>query len=331
MIAVYISSHGFGHLTRTIVHIERYLEETKKEIYIVCGNKQIDFAKQLLKKFGNRVIYKKMITDIGLINKVSSLEVDKKELEKQLIIFMNSWKKVIIEEAGFLKRRNIEKVITDISPLGMLVGRELNVPVEAISNFTWYNQYKYLNLSHEIVEKYYEVEQFINKFYVYPLGLDLSHINCEKEKIDYVSRPLNSDKIEQLKNKYKKIIFISCGKSADLEVIEIKNFNGTIFYTEGISLSGSGNHIKLPIDIEDTQNYIGASSLIISKAGWGTVAEATVGEIPMVLIERDGVLEDTHIINELKKQNKAISINMEELKVLDIEKIKEKIKSLATN
>lgn len=44
---------------------------------------------------------------------------------------------------------------------------------------------------------------------MYPLALDLSHLSCEKKNIDYVSRKFDREKIEELKEKYKKIIFIS--------------------------------------------------------------------------------------------------------------------------
>lgn len=329
MIAFYISSHGFGHLTRCLVHIEKYLLETNYNIYIVCGEKQIEFAKKYFSKYSvNRIIIKSMVTDIGLVNKENSLDVDKEKLEKELFKFIDSWNQIIQKELEYLKDKKIEKIITDISPIGMLVGNKLGIKVEVISNFTWYNQYNFLKLNSFILSKYIEVENYINKFYMYPLVLDLSHLSCEKEKINYVSRKFNKEKIVELKEEYKEIIFISCGKSANLEKIEIINYKGTVFYTEGIEIFGEGNHIKLPVDTEDTHNYVGASNFIISKAGWGTVAEAIISNIPMVLLEREGVLEDNHTIKELKKRNKAISIKVEELKVLDIKKLEEKVKIL---
>lgn len=332
MIAFYISSHGFGHLTRCLVHIEKYLLETNYNIYIVCGEKQIEFAKKYLNKYSaNKICFKSMVTDIGLINKDNSLDVDKEKIEKELFNFIDSWSQIVQEELEYLKDKKIEKIITDISPIGMLVGNELGVKVEAISNFTWYNQYSFLKLNSFILSKYIEVENYINKFYMYPLVLDLSHLSCAKENINYVSRKFDKEKIEELREKYKEIIFISCGKSANLEKIEVINYKGTIFYTEGIELFGEGNHVKLPVDTEDTHNYLGASNFIISKAGWGTVAEAVVSDIPMVLLEREGVLEDSYTIEELKKRNKAISMKVEELKVLDMEKLKKKINTLTTN
>lgn len=330
MIAFYISSHGFGHLTRSLVHIEEYLNK-KKEIYIVCDEKQINFAKKYLEKYSSQLIFRILKTDIGLINKENSLEIDKDELEKELFQFINSWEEIVVKEMDFLKNKNLEKITTDISPIGMIVGKKMEIEVEAISNFTWYNQYSFLKLDKFILDKFLEVENLINKFYMYPLSLNLSHINCKKEKIGYVARKFNFKKINELRNKYKKIIFISCGKSAKLEKIEIKNYEGTIFYTDGIEVIGEGKQIKLPIETEDTHNYVGASDFIISKAGWGTVAEAILSKVPMVLLERDGVLEDSYTINELKKQNRAISIKMEGLKNLDLEHIKKKLEDLNVN
>jgi hypothetical protein len=310
------------------VHIEEYLKK-EEEIYIVCGKKQIDFARQYLEKYSEKLIFKVLETDIGLINKENSLEIDKNKLEKKLIEFINSWEEIVVKEIDFLRSKNLEKIITDISPIGMLIGKKLGVKVIAISNFTWYNQYLYLKLDKFILDKFLEVENFINKFIMYPLSLNLSHINCKKEKIGYVAREFNIKKINEIRKKYKEIIFISCGKSVKLEKIEINNYKGTIFYTDGIEIIGEGQHIKLPIETGDTHNYVGASDFIISKAGWGTVAEAMVSKVPMVLLERDGVLEDSYTINELKNQKKAVSIKVEELKKLDIEKLKKKIRNIS--
>jgi len=330
MIAFYISSHGFGHLTRSLVHIERYLKETEENIYVVCGERQIKFAIKYLEKFLDRLTFKEMITDIGLINKQNSLEVDKVKLEEELFRFIQSWDGLIKREVEFLKSKNLEKIITDISPIGMLLGKELGKKVEAISNFTWYNQYEFLELNKQIIDKFLEAEKYIDEFFVYPLALNLSHLICTKKNISYVSRVFDYDKIKSLKAMYKKIVFISCGKSANLEKIKIKNFEGVIYYTEGIEIIGEGRYIKLPIDTNDTHNYVGASDFVIIKAGWGTVAEAVLSNVPMVLLEREGVFEDKFTINELKKQNKAISIKVDELKILDLGILEKKIVTLST-
>lgn len=55
-----------------------------------------------------------------------------------------------------------------------------------------------------------------------------------------------------------------------------------------------------------------------------TIAECMCNKIRMILLERKGVLEDTHIINELKKISNTKSIKIEQLKDLDYLKLKER-------
>ena len=145
--------------------------------------------------------------------------------------------------------------------------------------------------------------------------------------MDFICRRIDKRKIQEIKEKYGESIFISCGKSAQLEKITIRDFKGTVFTTSGIDVENrDGVVVKLPLDILDTQNYIGASQLVISKAGWGTVAECMCNKIKMVLLEREGVLEDTHIIDELKKITDTKSIKLEELMELDYLKLEEREK-----
>lgn len=315
----YVSCHGFGHITRCIAQIERKLEIDKSyNCIIICGENQINFTEIYLQKYLDKVILRKTLTDIGLINKVNSLEVNKQRLESELKIFINSWNNLIKEELEFLKNYEIGYIFCDISPIGILVSKKLNKKVNLISNFTWYQQYKYLKLDNYIIEKYLELDRLINNLYIYPLNLDFSYINPKIIKMNFICRKIDNKKIQEIKEKYGKSIFISCGKSAQLEKITIKNFKGTVFTTSGMEVeSKDGKVIKLPIDTLDTQNYIGASEFVISKAGWGTVAECMCNKIRMILLEREEVLEDTYIINELKKISNTRSLKIEKLKELD--------------
>lgn len=319
----YVSCHGFGHITRCMAQIERKLDSDKSySSIIICGKNQINFVKLYLKEFLNRVILREALTDIGLINKVNCLEVHKEKLEYELREFIKSWDDLVKEELKFLKNYKIGEIFCDISPIGILVSKKLNKKVNLISNFTWYQQYKYLELDNYIIEKYLELDRMIDNLYIYPLNLDFSYINPKIIKMDFICRKISSKKIQDIKEKYGKSIFISCGKSAQLEKITIKNFEGTVFTTSGIDVENKdGVVVELPLDILDTQNYIGASEFVISKAGWGTVAECMCNKTRMVLLERDGVLEDTHIINELKKVSNIKSIKIEELKNLDYLKL----------
>lgn len=324
-IVFYISSHGFGHMTRCLAIMEEILEKTNYHIYIASGKFQNDFARIYLAPYADRLILKDIVTDIGLINFPNSLKVDVDKLESTLSDFVASWEEVVDREYEFLRKFKIQCVISDISPIGVLVGEKLKVRNIGISNFTWVEQYRALGIQIDIIERFKKAYSKLNYFIEYDLALPMDSLKIPKKKIGFISRKIDRNKVKEIKEKYGESIFITCGKSANLDSIGIENYNGCIFTTSGIDIAGNSKVIQLPIDTLDTQNYIAASTIVFAKAGWGTIAEALIARRRLVLIEREGVLEDTHNITELKNRKVAISIKERDLKHLDMECIKQEI------
>lgn len=329
-IVLYISSHGFGHMTRCLGIMEKILYTSDYNLYIFCGKRQNDFARIYLEKYKDRIIYKDLVTDIGLINKDNSLEVDKLSLQQQLLEFTSSWKDIVNDEYDFLKNLNIKCIVSDISPIGVLVGHKLQLPVILITNFTWVEQYEYIGIDESIIDEYRQAYSYVNKFIKYDLCLPISSVNCkEVYEAGFTCRDIDFDKVEKIKQQYGKSIMVTCGKSANLNTINIKNFNGTIFTTSGIDITCQEdcNVVNLPIDILDTQNYIAASDMVITKAGWGTIAEAVLGHTNLVLIERPSAKEDSFNIEKIKENKLGISIAEKELSTIDIQSLDNELKN----
>ena len=111
------------------------------------------------------------------------------------------------------------------------------------------------------------------------------------------------------------------------EVGLINKDNGTIFTTSGINITSTRNAtvVQLPVETFDTHNYLAASDVIIAKSGWGTLSEALLSKSNLVLIEREGVLEDTENIEELKRRGVTVSIKETDLARIDMFVIKDLI------
>lgn len=329
-IGVYISSYGFGHMTRCLGIMENILNTSNYNLYIVCGKRQNDFARIYLAEYKDRIIYKDLVTDIGLVNKQNSLEVDKYLLDQQLLEFISAWDELVNEEYDFLKNLNIKCVVSDISPIGTLVGNKLQLPVVLITNFTWVEQYEYIGIDESIIDKYRQAYSYVTKFIKYDLCLSINSVNCQEVyEVGFTCREIDIDKVEKIKKQYGKSIMVTCGKSANLNTINIKNFNGTIFTTSGIDITCDEdcNVVNLPIDILDTQNYIAASDMVITKAGWGTIAEAVLGHTNLVLIERPSAKEDSFNIEKIKENKLGISIEEKDLSTIDIQNLENKLKN----
>ncbi|NLD50957.1 MAG: hypothetical protein GX660_27760 [Clostridiaceae bacterium] len=317
-IVFYISSHGFGHMTRCLAIIEELLEKTDYSIYIASGKFQNDFAGVYLEGHADRLLFRNIVTDIGLINNKNSLKVDTEKLQKELFNFTAGWDTVSDEEFYILSSFNISCIISDISPIGALVAEKLGVRCIGISNFTWVEQYESLELDCDIIQKYIEAYKKLDCFIEYELALPMESLKIPRLKTGFISRKIDPARVEEIKQKHGNSIIITCGKSANLENINVRNFDGCIFTTSGINITGNNNVVKLPLNTPDTQNYIAAGSAVITKAGWGTISEAVIAKSKLVLIEREDVFEDTYSITELKNRALAISIKESALTNLDM-------------
>lgn len=342
----YISSHGFGHLTRCLALIQYILNNTNYNIYICTDIKQIDFAKIYLINYSNRLIFSVQKTDVGLINKKNSLQVDVKKTNKEVKKLLSSYKTILNEEINNLKSINPVLIISDISILGFLVGNELKIKVIGIANFTWVDQYLSIGLDTEIIKYFKNIYSTGTAFIKYDLSLKFQ--GAPKNKIittdSLVSRPINIKRVNDIKKycnelftkKTKKqfspeIIFLSLGMSAQLPQINISNFEGVIIYTDGVEFSRElqGKSIallKLPLEIKDSQSYVAAADYAIAKAGWSTTAESLVGHTKLTLINREGVDDDMNTINILKSRHLVNSININNLIDLDYNKFKLSVK-----
>ena len=310
-------------MTRCLAIIEELLETTDHRIYLASGAFQNSFARVYLARFGDRVTYNDIRTEVGLVNQPNSLQVDIPRLEHELTDFMASWDTTVAAELAILRDLPVACVISDISAIGILVGERLGVRNIGIANFTWSEQYEHLGLSDTIIAHFREVYAKLDLLIEYDLMLPTHDLAVPRKQIGFIARKFNPDRIAAIKAQYGPSIFITCGKSADLDNIQIDNYDGTIFATTGINITANPNStvVQLPVETFDTHNYLAASETVIAKAGWGTIAEALLSKRNLVLIEREGVLEDTENIEELKRRKIAVSIKESELGRLDIDAI----------
>ena len=98
---------------------------------------------------------------------------------------------------------------------------------------------------------------------------------------------------------------MSVGRSVDL--IEKKDGSNEPYHfivTEGIQLVGE-NVTYLPKETPNTQDYILASEFVITKAGFGTLAEALLAKKKIAVIERNRIAEDRATVEWLVSRHLA--------------------------
>lgn len=333
----YISNHGFGHIARNISVIAKLAKKENVFIYVVCGLEQIKFAKDVLKLMLDepeykRIFYRDMDTDIGLILYSGTLDVDVKLLAKKCRNFLERIPAISENETEWLKMHNISAALCDMPIWAIKACKLADIPLIYIGNFTWAELYREL-LPKDIVDSYAEYYGLVNNALLLPFHteemLDFLHSENIMET-SLLARPFNETAVDHIRNGHScPIVFIALGMSAHFyEKVDVSNVNAFFYANEGVPLIGNNVQI-LPRDTINTQDYIKAADYVITKAGWGTVAEAILAQKPMALFKRDGVLEDRNTIAKLCEKEFAIEIEQND--IYDIENVIKRMKQLKTN
>lgn len=138
--------------------------------------------------------------------------------------------------------------------------------------------------------------------------------NAELTETSLLARPFHPEQIEAIRSRHScPIVFVALGMSAQFtQPISVEGVNAHFYTTEGVPLTGS-NVTTVPYTTLNTQDYVAAADYVITKAGWGTVAECLLSRKPMALFARDSVLEDRTTISLLEQQGLALKITYEQL------------------
>ena len=146
-------------------------------------------------------------------------------------------------------------------------------------------------------------------------------------EISVTARPFHEAHIAAIRAKHqRKIVFVALGMSAQFkEPVPVSAMPFDFYTTEGVPLTGN-NVTVIPFSTLDTQDYVAAADYVITKAGWGTVAECLLSHQKMALFRRDSVLEDRTTIRLLKEKHLAVSVTQRDLQ--NIKEIIEKMDRL---
>ena len=308
-ICFYISDYGYGHASRDIAIIRRFLSEDDDVRIHIKTDKAFHFVKQSLLQKNVEVIQQK--NDIGVVFKENSVIVDRVKTEKMLKEWLNSWDDYIQNEKRFCENHNIDLILSDIVPQPFIVADELDIPGIAISNFTWH--YIFYNLFGDTpaTERIKEAYQCADMALVLPFNEDMDFLKFRKKKeISLVSREITVDR-EEMRRRHgvrddELLIYLGVGISFDpaymrgMKKIDVSNVKFLVSSNAELPFE---NVIKIPNNETETQNYIGMCDLVVSKTGYGTVSEAVRARIPMFLLKREGFKEDELIGNKVEEMS----------------------------
>ncbi|MEH7492709.1 glycosyltransferase [Neobacillus niacini] len=315
-IAYYISDYGYGHASRSIAVIRKLFKQPEVKI-IVCHSFALSFIKESLGS--DRVSYRNIKTDIGYFVESYSIFPDKEKLLDEYKSFVVDWDNFIEQEREFLLKEKVDLVVSDISPLPFEAAYELGIQAVGVSNFTWYTAYR--GLIEDV-----ELTTFKNAYqkmtYFYSLIGSREEWDMGSNEYGFFSREIDFDEVQRIKDSVnptgdKKIVFLGLGMKIgvnSLEQLPIWDSPNCVFLVSSNVEVKRQNVFPILADYLESQNYIAASDLVISKAGWGMIGEAVSANVPLLILNRPSMQEDQNTIEYLMGQQLCELIDWEEFK-----------------
>jgi uncharacterized protein (TIGR00661 family) len=313
VIAYYISDYGYGHASRSIAVIRELLTESEVKV-IVCHSYALSFLKESL--LSKRVCFRELKTDIGYFLQKDSIHPDKVRLLQEYKAFIADWDHYIQREREFLLANNVDLVVSDISPLPFKAAASLDIPSVGISNFTWYMAYQGLMEENDL-KIYKESYQFMD--YFFSLAGSKEHWLEPFNHYGFFSRKVDLQEVKRIRQFVNpkgdlKVVFLGLGMKIDvglLNELPVWNSPGCVFVVSSNVKVNLPNVYRIPDDYLETQNYIAASDLVISKAGWGMIGEAISANVPLLILDRPSMKEDQNTISYLKQHQLCGTIDWE--------------------
>lgn len=306
-ILFYISSPGFGHLTRSLAIIEQLLNQQKCKVTIKCSPQHMQFAAEYLRANHQQVA-------ICPFNSGFQIVVDTEKLTVDMAATMNNASQWIKEMDDRADREistlpGYDLILSDIVPEAFSVAQYRKIPSVGISNFTWYE------ICEEFLDPVFltglcQAYQRADVMWEYPFSTSKRIPIQKREKVGLVARPIDAEFAKRKRSEFaadKPLLFISMG--GDLSICLKPPVHSNYLYTRGIDLSSLTGAERVPAEAGNTQDYLAACDAVLSKCGWSTVAEAVIAKKPLFIVRSvNGWLEERYIWTELEQLGIAKSV-----------------------
>ncbi len=220
----------------------------------------------------------------------------------------NNAGRIIDEELTFIRENQVRLIAGDIPPLCFEIAARAGVPSMAITNFTWNWIYRaYLREHPDFLLLIEEMETFYGKATLsltlpYPCTMN---VFPRQEAIPWITR-VSSLTTEQARTKFQlpqcaTIVLLSFGGTglARLPWARLMQLREFFFVATGESKEIGDNLLILPDMQRQYEDLLRAVDLIVTKPGYGIVADVIAHRVPMLYTDRGEFPEYPRLVEAL--------------------------------
>lgn len=317
-IAVFVSSHGFGHAARSSAVMSALATVNTDIRYHVYTMSPEWFFRE---SFSGQLVYNAIPTDVGLIQDNPFNENILATL-KTLNEFIPFNEDLVDQLASELARLNCELVLCDISPLGIQVAKKTGLPSVLVENFTWDWIYELYRLEHPEIETHI---QYLGSIFAQADFHILTEPFCDQGSPDLIVAPISRPPKKDIKDikrsleisEKEKTVVITMGGVPDKYSFlhDLNRFSGVRFIVPGVGerVQRDGNVILLPHHSAYYHpDLIAMADAVVGKVGYSTLAEVYSVGIPYGYVARERFRESPFLTDFVDKRMTGIRMENDE-------------------
>jgi hypothetical protein len=320
-IVFYISSHGFGHASRSIEVINAILAkrpETRVGVRTAAARWLFDLTVK------GKVTFSTLETDTGVMQ-VDALTLDEADSIRRAASFHSDLVTRAASETRALRELGAGLIVGDIPPLAFAVGAAAGIPSIGLGNFTWdwiYADYPRVRLAPSLLPAIRGAYAKASMALRLPMSGGFESFSNVKD-IPFIARHATKTREEVCKllkiPTEKPIILASFGgyglPGLDTDLLA-KSKKYTIVTTANVPLTRArkdappserkGSFLNINEEAMYTagvryEDLVGAAEVVVTKPGYGIIAESIANDAAVLYTSRGHFPEYDVLVEEMPK------------------------------
>jgi hypothetical protein len=301
-----ITNHGFGHATRT-ASVAGTIQKFYPEVLLIMVTTA---PRWLLDCYiEGDFIHRPRAFDLGVIQ-ADSLTMDKAETLAKLLEIKKQQNSLVASEVNFIRQNRVDLILADIPFLAPIFAQAANIPCWMMSNFGWDFIYRswggeFIAIADWISECYSKCDRLFRLPFHEPMSAfsNITDVGLTGGSPRYPADDLRST--WGINTPPEKTILLTFG-GLGLQQIPYENLQSFPDW-QFITFDKSAPELPNLVKINDSQyrpvDFMLICGRVVSKPGYGTFAEATRLDLPIVTIPRDDFAEAPFLLEGITNYN----------------------------
>lgn len=314
-IRYYITGHGLGHASRACQIIN-----TLRRRHPQCGVEVVSDAHPwfFAGYLDPSVPVRRLSLDLGVLQQDSLVLQAEATLQACRRFYAEQAPALVAAESAALRKEGIDLVVADIPPLAFAAAARAGIPAVGLANFTWEWIYAGLAESHpgycdvlEAVAADYRQGQLLLRL---PFGAPTTAIpRCEA--LPLVARHGQRNPAEVRRQlgipEHKRLALVSFGGFGlqGYDFAPLQALSDWVFLTEAEQDWQQGSVRSLPMGMIPYPELVRTADVVITKPGYGIVAEAIANQTAVLYTSRGQFREEPLLVAGLQRYTRSLEIS----------------------